>query len=268
MFPIALLCNALLSAAPPPGAVADGPTVTALEIVEVRRALLKPQAGAERQHFGFDRPGLKLVLEVQGPDVAQASHYGMLELDAAADDKGGKLKLNEDALGFDDIRKEFVEIDRGHMFMGEENPPQDLIRVELPFQPPARAASTISLRGKLQLKRVQTVDVLVPVTPGEVKNEQLEKLGVKFKIVKPEDERGFAYEVSGKLDALHEVSIIDAQGKALKTTGRSSFGSDEEQQCEITLEQAVPADGKAKLSLVVKSENVPVAIDLKDLKLP
>jgi hypothetical protein len=154
------------------------------------------------------------------------------------------------------------------MFLGEDNPPKDVIRVELPLESPARAAATISLRGKLQLKKVETVDVVVPTTPGDVKHEQLEKAGLKLKIVKSEEDNGFAYEVSGKLDALNEAQIVDAQGKPIETRGSSSFGSDESLHREIYLEKPAPADAKLKLALVTKAENVPVTFELKDLKLP
>jgi hypothetical protein len=207
-------------------------------------------------------------LEVQGEDVARASHYGMLEIQAAADDKGGPLKLNEDALGFHDPRKEFVEIDRDQMFFGEDNPPKDIIRIEIPLESPARSASAVSVRGKLQLKKVETVDVLVPATPGEVKHEQLEKLGVKVTIIKPEPDGGFVYEAAGKLDALHQAQVVDAQGKPLETGGSSSFSDGETLHREISLEKPLPPDAKLKLSLVVKAENVPVTFELKDLKLP
>jgi hypothetical protein len=268
MFLAALLCNTLLWVTPLPQPSAAGPTVTAVEIVEVRQARLKAKADSTGPRFSSERPGMKLVVEVQGEDVARASHYGMLEIQAATDDKGGPLKLNEDALGFHDMRKEFVAIDREQMFFGKDKPPKDVIRIEFPFEPPARAASAVSVRGKLQLKKVETVDVLVPTTVGDVRHEQLEKLGVKFKIVKSEEASGFSYEVSGKLEALDEAQLVDAQGKPVETSGSSSYSDGESLHREISLEKPAPADAKLKLSLVVKSENVPVTFDLKDLKLP
>jgi hypothetical protein len=267
MLSAAILCNVVLFLVPLPEPAA-GPTVTALEIVDLRRASLKSPKAAEAQRFSFDRPGLKLVVEVQGEDVARASHFGMFELEAAVDNTGDKLKLSEDALGFHDFRKEFVAIDRSQMFIGEDNPPKDVIRIELPLESPARAAATISLRGKLQLKKVETVDVLIPATPGDVKHEQLEKAGLKLKIVKSEDPESFAYEVSGKLDLLNEAQIVDAQGKPIETRGSSSYGSDESLHRDIYLEKPVPADAKLKLALVTKAENVPVTFELKDVKLP
>jgi hypothetical protein len=163
MLTTALLCGVLLWVAPP-SEPAAGPTVTVREIYDVRHVRLGGKDDADRPRFPSERPGLKLVLEVRGEDVARASHFGMFVLDAATDDKGGKLKLDEDRLGFDDMRKVFVEIDRERMFLGEEKPPKDLIRVEIPLETPARTASTVSVRGKLQLRKVETVDVLVPAT--------------------------------------------------------------------------------------------------------
>ena len=267
MLSVAILCNVVLFLAPLPEPAA-GPTVTALEIVDLRRARLKPQGAAEGQRFSFDRPGLKLVIEVQGEDVARASHFGMFELESAVDNTGDKLKLNDDALGFHDFRREFVAIYRAQMFLGEDNPPKDLIRIELPLESPARAAEKISLRGKLQLKKVETVDVVVPTAPGDVKHEQLDKLGLKLKIVKPEQENGLAYEVSGKLESLNEAQVVDAQGKPIETMGSSSSSDGDTLHRDIYLEKPVPADAKLKLSLVTKAENVPVNFELKDVKLP
>jgi hypothetical protein len=268
MLSAVLLCNFWLYVAPLPEPSAAGPTVTALEIVEVRRGWLKPTAEPARPRFSPERPGMKLVVEIQGEDVVHASHFGKLELGSATDDKGEQLQLNEDALGFHDPRTEFVPIDRGQMFFGEDNPPKDLIRIELPFESPARAASAISVRGKLQLKRVETVDVVVPTTPGEVQNDRLDKLGVKVKIVKPEEDDSFSYEVAGKLDAVNQAQLVTAQGKPLETNGSSSMSDGETLRRDISLAQPLPADAQLKLSLVVKAENVPVPFELKELKLP
>jgi hypothetical protein len=268
MLSFAFLCNLLFGAMTLAEPAGSGSTVTAFEIVETRQVRLKPQTGRQMRRFGAEQPGMKLVVDVQGADVARASHFGMLEVEAASDDKGGQLKLDEEAIGFHDYHKEFVPIDRERMFFGEEKPPKDLIRVEIPLTPPARSAATVSVRGKLQLKRVETTDLLVAATPGDVKDEQLAKLGLKLKIVKSEEGNGFAYEVSGKLDALNDAKLVDAQGKPLETQGSSSFGDDESQHHEIGLEKPLPAGAKLKLALVVKATNVPVAFDLKDLKLP
>ena len=267
MLSVALLCHALLCTTPQSQPATGGPQVTALEIFDVRHSRLssKPKSGLR---FSSEQPGLKLVVEVQGADVARASHFGMLEVAAAADDKDHPLKLNEDALGFHDPRKEMVEIDREQMFFGEEDAPKDAIRIEIPFESPARPATAISVRGKLQLKRIDTVDVVVAATPGDVTHEQLEKLGVKLKIIKPEEGNDFIYEVTGKLDALHDAELVDAQGKAIESNGRSSMSDGETLRREISLEKPTPADAKLKLSLVVKAENLAVPFDLKDLKLP
>ena len=261
-----LLCNLWLYVAPLPEPTA-GPTVTALQIVDIRRGWLKPRDEDAEPSFTAERPGMKLVLEVQGDDVARASHYGMLELAGATDDKGGQLKLNEDALGFHDMRKEFVEIDRDQMFFGDDKAPKDLIRIELPFESPARGAATISVRGKLQLKKVETVDILVPATLGDVKNDQLEKLGVKVKIVKPDDDDTFSYEATGKLDTIHEAVLVSGD-QPVETSGSSWMKTGEELHRDISLVKPLGADVKLKLSLVVKAENVPVTFELKDLKLP
>ena len=101
-----------------------------------------------------------------------------------------------------------------------------------------------------------------------VTHEQLEKLGVKLKIIKPEEGNDFIYEVTGKLDALHDAELVDAQGKAIESNGRSSMSDGETLRREISLEKPTPADAKLKLSLVVKAENLAVPFDLKDLKLP
>jgi len=267
MLTAVLLSSTLYCALPLPESPA-GPEVSAVEIIEVRRARLKPPEPSAGSTFSFDETGLKLVVEVKGADVAGASHFGMLELAEATADQGGKLKLNERAFGFHDARSEFVPIDRERMYFGQEHPPQDCILVEIPFELPVRTAATFSVRGKLQLKKVETVDLLVPTTEGEVKNEQLKKLGLTFKVVKSEQPNSIAFEVKGELEALHAVDVVDAQGKPLDTSGSSSMGDEETSYRDISLENPVPADAKLKLSLVVKSEDVPVAFELKDLKLP
>lgn len=267
MLSTVFLCNVALLL-PPSAEPVDGLKVTAVEIVDLRRAKLKPAKPSENQHFSFDRPGLKLVVEVQGEDAARASHYGMLEIESATDNTGAKLKLNEDAFGFHDSRTEFVEIDRSQMFFGEDDAPKDLIRVELPFESPARSAATISVRGKLDLKKVATVDVLVPTTVGELANEDAKKAGLKIKIVKPDDEKSFSYEVSGKLDALFNAAIVDADGKPVETNGGSSFGGGDTSHRVIYLEEPMPENAKLRLSIVTKAEIVPAKFDLKDVKLP
>ncbi len=257
----ALLCL-LLAAAP-----ALAATVTLVELTDFRR--VRPQP-TEAEKMGFmigDRPGLKLVLEIKGEDVEKAGAYGMLKIESASDDAGGELKFDEHGIGMNEFHEEFVKIDRGMMYMGEENPPKDAIRIELPFESPPRAAKAISIRATLQLKKIETMEVVVPAALGEVKHEELEKRGLTFAVTKP-DMEGFAYQAGGKLAALHDVRMVDADGKEIESQGSSSYGDGETVSREVWLASAPPADAKLKLLLVIKEEDAPVAIELKDLALP
>lgn len=267
MLAFVLLSNASVVAAVFGGPV-SGPTVTAAEIIDVRRVRLKPQSPAEEPRFSLDRPSMKLTIEIQGPEVSRASHFGMLELESAADNKGNKLKLDESSLGFNDFRKEFVAFDRNHMFFGQENPPKDLVRIELTFEPAVREASSISVRGKFQLKHVETIDILVAAAVGDIKHEQLDKLGLKLKIIKPSRPNDISYEASGKLAALHDVQLIDADGQPVENNGVASMSDSLTLQRDIYLSNPPPPGAKLKVSLVTKAEDAPVAFDLKDLKLP
>lgn len=243
------------------------PKVTAVEIVDLRRADLKPKSD-DQPRFSFDRPGLKVVIEIQGEDVAKASHYGMLTFESATDNTGAKLKLNEDAFSFRDARTEFITIDRSQMFMGEKDAPKDVIRVDLPFESPARAAAAISLRGKLEVKKIATVELQVATTPGPVESAELKAAGAKLEIVKSDDDKVFAYKLTGKLDAVFEAIVTDAQGKPIETNGSSSSGGRESSTREIYLESPLPADAKLRIAVVTKSEVAAVKIELKDIKLP
>lgn len=243
--------------------------VTIHEVTDFRRVRPneKPSPN-ERIVVSGERPGLKLVIDLQGSDAAAASHFGMFELESAADDKGGKLKLAEDALTFHDLRKEMIEVDRDQMFMFDHNPPKDAIRIELPFENPARGAAAVSVKGKLQLKRVATEEVLVPTKIGDVTNEKIEKAGLKIKIKKASTAGSFAFMIAGKTDMLNAATIVDAAGKPIETNGSSTSEMSSSIEKEIYISQPLPADAQLKLDLVTKAETVAVPIDLKDVKLP
>lgn len=258
--------NAPAAGAKQPATAAN---VTVHEIADFRRVRPneKPNPNGLRVVSG-ERPGLKLVIDLHGPDAISASHYGMFELESAADDKGAKLKLADDALTFNDLRKEMLEVDRERMFVFDENPPKDAIRIELPFENPNRGAAAISIRGRLQLKRVATLAVLVPAKVGAVVNDQLEKAGVKIKIKKPGQPNGFSYEISGKTDMLNAAQLVDAAGKPIETNGSATSESGSKIEREVYLENPVPSGTQLKLDLVTKAETIPLTIDLKDIKLP
>lgn len=238
------------------------------EVNDLRRVRPNEKPDPDRMVMNNDKPGLKVVFDLVGPDAGAASHFGMVEIESATDDKGGKLKRDEEAFGFHDMFKEMVEVDRDQMFMFDHNAPKDAVRVELQFQNPPRSAATVSVKAKMRLRKVATATVRVPAKPGEVKDEKLAKAGIKLTIKKADEEGSFEFEASGALDMLHGAMLVTAGGEPIETNGGSTMSSGDEVQRNWSLREKLPADAQLKLDLVTTSEMLAVPVELKDVKLP
>jgi len=129
-------------------ASAQAVKVTPVEIVEIRRQLLEQREGNDVRPQ--QEPRLNLKLRLKGGPAADARFYGHAKLVKAVDDKGQTVTPADGP--WNNPYKGYIEIDRDQMFIFEEKKPTDELIVELGFNPPSRAAHTISVVGQLELR--------------------------------------------------------------------------------------------------------------------
>lgn len=275
---IAMLAGIQDSAEKPADAKPDGKKadvkVQALKIVETRVADFEKKSD-DGFRFSFDRPSTKLTLQIKGPTASGATHWGHLKLEGA-DDQKRPLKLSEDQPSFENPMEGFVQLDRDQMSFGMDEMPRDELRVEVALDSAPRDAKSLNLRGRFQLKVAETQDVVVDAKPSDspVKNEALEKAGLTVTI-KPHadaesDMPGFVFDVSGAMDKLLDVMLVNAAGEPIDNNGSQRMGSDE--QMEYTLwfsaDNPIPDDAKLKLVIAAKEEIFEASFELKDVQLP
>ncbi len=247
--------------------------VTAFKIVETRMAEFEKKQDAERMWFSFESPGLTLTVALRGPSIVGASQWGFLKFESAKDDQGRDVKLDQERFSFADPREEFLTLDRDAMSYGGSEPAKDELRIEWPLTLTPRDAKSLSLSGQFKLKVVEPRDVLATEkdAEGHVKHPILEQAGLKLTIkpvVTSEEDIAFVFEVSGPIDRVLDVFLLNAAGEPLETRGRQRVSSDDEAEYTIWLAEAPPADAQLKLSVAVKETTLAMPFELKDVQLP
>jgi hypothetical protein len=246
--------------------------VQALKIVETRVADFEKKSD-DGFSFSFDRPGTKLTLRVKGPTAAGATHWGMLKLEGV-DDQKRPVKLNEDQPSFEDPLKGFVQLDRDQMSFGSQEMSKDELRIDVALTSAPRDAKTLNLRGRLQLKVAEPLDVVVDGAPADepVKNEALEQAGLTLKIMPREnsdDTAGFVFELSGPLDRVLDAEVVNAAGETIENNGSQRMGGGDQTQYTLWFSaNPLPDDAKLKLVIAAKEEIFEASFELKDVALP
>jgi hypothetical protein len=266
----------------PWGATARGATVTLQKLEEKRELSLQTSPFA-----GWDN-GIELTLHVDGPDVAGARKYGKLTTIKAVDEVGTDLTAkgkgpsgNND--GFQEIRQPQTF---GRMSHDEPKPTGFDVDLKLPT-PSARAAKTIKLvSGEMQVlvggeKKIITVNPIKSNLGKTVDDPTLKELGVQFKLVDPTQRakgvpglsfggragRSVSADISGNIDAIASVSIVDAAGKKL-SNGAMWSDNGGTRSISYDLEKVLPDDAALQLEVWPGQKTVTVPFELKDVTLP
>ncbi len=264
-------------------------SIKPLSIKEIRYKDLSPQKKPEGNSFFFDSsktPGLTLTVELSGDTVARATKYGFVTINSAKDDTGKELKKAPKGRSFRDNTTSFVEINRKMMYwrMNEREAPKDRIKVDLRLDLPSRSAKNITLvDGFLKLQTGQPVKVVTDDVRTKVgktlQDPRLEKCGVQVKIISskggsgmfdfgPDDpSKAVGVQVSGKLDAIQELRLVDSSGDRLNT-GSMSMGSDTSKTYFLESEDSLPQNTKLVITVVEGQEEVKIPFKFQDIPLP
>ncbi len=213
------------------------------------------------------------TLELRGKAAAEATAYGFVQVKSAKDDQGKVLKSVVRHLS-DDPGKGFVETDSG------ANEP---LKIHFMLDPPLPTATHLAqLKGSLKLMtggqrhEILVQDVLRKSRTGAtVRDLELKQAGMRVKLRTPtKDEvmddptKAIAVEIRGPTDTLHEVALVDADGKKHNTAqGRGSFGNRTTITLE-TFEQKLPPDISLRLILVAGQKPLTVPFKFADVALP
>ncbi len=227
---------------------------------------------------------LKLTIHVEGDQVNDATSYGKIKFDEAADDAGTDLKPKK-AKGmssFGGSDDEFKPLRSGMMGMRQEEDEKGF-RLELSLGLPSRKAILISrLKGEFQVLAggtEKTVTIKKPknLIGKKVEDPVLEAAGLEARILDPKKKKGgwfsmggensLSIELKGDLKAVQKMDVIDAKGKSL-TSGHMSMGDHKKKTYSYDLDKPLDDTTTLKIELLVGLKTITVPLDLKDLELP
>ncbi len=274
--------------APTAGDGPDGVDVRVLSISENRFKDMKPKSSDDSgmqvfSSWGMDQNMLTISLELRGPSVAAATHFGKVALKSAGFDGDAPMTLAKDfKVGFTDPRTEFVQIDRESMNFGRPDASADQITVDLQFDLPPRKATRIeTLAGVIELRtgeaRELTIDGVLAKAGKTIEDGALKAAGIAVAVADPKQKQaGFfmsgepgksvTLNVTGNADALLDVELIDDKGEPLYASKMTSTGD----ATIIVLEDDadLPPTTRLRLKVAVNQKSVPVAFELKGIELP
>ena len=134
------------------------------------------------------------------------------------------------------------------------------------------ATKIVQLKGRVMvLTGGERSEVAVPdvasLAGKEAPGDALKAAGVKIEIVSAGG-KNVSYRVEGNADALLDVALIDADGKALET-GRGWTRINDSATYELTsMNGELPAKVGLKITLLKDAKLLSVPFDLKDIPLP
>lgn len=250
-----------------PGVANAAVDVTPQRIEETRNSVF------DDDKVGRAPAGLKLVLELNGPEAESATQSGHLKIDAAVDNTGASLIPHADA--FHDASR-FTDFDnaffRHSTFRGDTEGVKP--QVELDLALPARAAVKIAhLRGSMELSdggKTNTVEL--GGLPGAGKKAVPLPNGspVTVTAVVPDHDNvtSLSLEITGDESALASVEIVDAGGKSISNgVSKWSMNGGPVHQ-SVGLRKPLDASMKLVVKVISDRKITNVPFDLKDIALP
>jgi hypothetical protein len=261
------------------------PTAT----VTLKKLTEKRELSLEKDSFAGWENGIELSLHVDGPDVQGARKYGKLKAIQALDDIGTDLTAKGEGPSFGG--ETFREVREPQMFGRDDKPKPAGFDVELKLPTPsARNAKSIKvIAGSLEVlvggeKKIIQVKPLKANIGKTIDDPALKSLGVTFALIDPtkrsaknaiagallgggKPDKSVSAEITGNIDALADVRIVDAAGNKLS---RSSMWQDDPGKRSITydLEAPLPDDAVLEIEAWPGQKTVVVPFEIKDIKLP
>jgi hypothetical protein len=239
-----------------------------------------PQRIEETRHQVFDddkvsrtSAGLKLVLELSGPEVESATQSGHVKIEEAVDNTGVNLIPHGDTFHdpskFTDFNNAFF---RHSNFSGTPETVKPQVALDLAL--PARAAVKIArLRGSMELSdggKTNTVELGGLIGAGKKVVPLPNGSPVAVTVVVPDRENvdRLSLEITGDESALDSVEVVDASGKK-NSIGISRWtinGGPAHQS--LGLWKPLDASMKVVVKTISDRKITKVPFDLKDIQLP
>jgi hypothetical protein len=253
--------------------------------ITLKKLVEKREMTLEKSPFAGWENGIELSLHVDGPAVKGARKYGKIKIDKAVDDAGTDLtKATGDvpSRAMDNLE----EVSEPQTFGMDDNQPKPTgfdfdLRLAATS---ARGAKTIKqLSGSLQVivggeKKVVEVKQLKKNVGKTIDDPALKAVGVTFELVDPakrglgamilsEAGKSVTAILTGKMDEIAEVRIIDASGEKLN---HGSMWSDGDGKRTITydVEKDLSDDMTLQIEVWPGQKTITVPIEMKDVKLP
>jgi hypothetical protein len=240
---------------------AEKPKLSAIRLYEQRNKFLAKQTSIG----GYER--LAVTLRLEG--IKDVRSYGNLKITEAKTDTGANL-----------IRR---AKDEGSFFAITNVPSFDVVRdyqaksgkvdFDVILHRTPRGSKKVSLKGSLEVLtggEPTHIDFANFLGPGALEDDALTAVGLKISTNKDgrNTDTQLSYSISGDNSALVEISLIDASGTKIKTTGgyyyyrSSSRGGG---SYSLSSLQKIPKDAKLRVTLIKggKRTTLPFAYDLE-----
>jgi len=233
-----------------------------VKVREMEESRKKTFASSDEEFHNFNNDSLRMKIDFQDEGFVSATKY-KFEIIEAKDSTGKALKVK----GFKS--DEFRKIERQNMFFSsrkkDHNP--NLLRLELTLDNTERTATSVDIQGNLLLKageqKAAFFKDVAKMVDKELAHDLLKKAGVTI-IVGKKSKFGNSsndqvrLEVSGKLDLVGDISLVNSKGESASNgSSRSGFGGKDNYSFYI--------DSKAKDDVFLK---VMIATNQKEVKVP
>ena len=243
--------------------------VKVLKIEESRSKEI--QKAQNNSRFTNYKNALKITLEFDKVGLVAATKYKFL-INSAKDDSGKALKLKR--MNADKFKK----IDRNFMYFGskdkDKNP--NKLKLELSLDLTERKAKTVSVDGHLLVKAGDQSAVFIKnastMVQQKFEHDVLKKAGVNI-IVGAKSEfgndtrEGISMEITGKIDSIVEVKLMDAKGKKV-SNGSTSSTFNGKMFKKIYTNGKPAKDVMVKLMVITKEVERKLAFKLENIELP
>jgi hypothetical protein len=261
---------------------AEKPNVTVtLKTLTERREL-----AIEKTPFSGWNTGIELTLHVDGPDVKGARKFGMLKVSKAVDDAGTDLNAASKETPKQNILENYEEVREPQSFGMDSNQPKPTgfdMELKLPALSARSAKSIAQVSATMQVlvggeKKIVEVKQIKQNYGKTIDDPALKQLGVTFELIDPskasqgamfmgDPKKSVSANISGNIDAIASVQIVDAKGKKLSQGAMwSDMGG--KRAISYEMEKNLSDDMVLQLEVWPGQKTVTVPIELKDIKLP
>jgi hypothetical protein len=240
-------------------------TATPIRILETRGMNL-----TEHQASMIYSNGVRVTLNVTGPNVESVTAYGKIAVEKAVDDAGTNLVSDRKPFGNPDELQKIPE----QRFRRPTSDLASAFDVDIPLASPARDAKKIAeVRGHFEVLmggKAQTVSI-EQISTHETKTLEdptIKAADLKIKILSARagGDR-IELEITGNLNNLNRITVMGADGKEV-VKGRSSSSGMGKQNAQYDLGHPLDDTMKLVVDLITGQQGETIPFELKDVPLP